>query len=400
MHTQRGFIGVGLLVAIILGVVVLGGGAYFVMQQNSSSQTASEDSQNDFLPNNTLPTKNTASNQVSNTQPTPSAKTPASPTTDKIANWKTYRNDVWGIEFKYPSNFVLNTVPHEFWKKFSPYTSGDNFFELIDAQKGCYVGPAKAVGLGYAPSKESSIRTFNGNAIEVKYWTSSNGAVLFGIINHIIPNSGLSLEFTVTSLSGDLIESNYKNTSASHSISDLCVKDFETILTTLKFTKQSSQSAPTLIPDIIKITAPNGGETLKIGDAVRVSWDAKNVPGKYVGLRLEVWQISGDKPIIGATGECSNCIGGGMITLSNPVSSDGLANGAGSVDWVVGKKLYPLHTPPGPGNNYVLMAVAERGNTDEESEQRCKDYPSGVCGKPFSVLLGVDYSDRVFSITN
>lgn len=156
----------------------------------------------------------------------------------------------------------------------------------------------------------------------------------------------------------------------------------------------TSQSVSNLNSSVITIIAPNGGEVFKIDSIVRVSWVAKNVPSEYVGLRLEVWQISGDKPIISATGQCSNCIGGNIITL------DGLANGVGSVDWEVGKKLYPMHIPPGPGNNYVLLAVAERGNTDAESKQRCKDYPSGVCGKPWTVELGRDYSDRVFSITN
>ena len=205
---NRGFAGIWLVVGLV--VLVGGGIAYWAFTQKSNAPAE----------------ENTNATQTSS--PTPPTGT---------ANWKTYRSEVWGIEFKYPSTFVLNTTPHEFWKNFSPYRSGDNFFELIDVQRGCYVGPAKAVGLGYAPSKESSIRTSDGSTIEVKYWTSSDGAVLFGIINHIIPNSDLSLEFTVTSLSGDLIESNYKNASASHSVSEGCVKDFEAILATLTFTK-------------------------------------------------------------------------------------------------------------------------------------------------------------------
>lgn len=41
MHTQRGFIGTGVLIAIVLVLLVVGGGVYFVMHQ-SPSQTASE----------------------------------------------------------------------------------------------------------------------------------------------------------------------------------------------------------------------------------------------------------------------------------------------------------------------------------------------------------------------
>ena len=81
---------------------------------------------------------------------------------------------------------------------------------------------------------------FNGNAVEVEYWTSDDGAVFFGLTNQ--------LNFNVTSLSGDLINSNYKNTSANPSVSDNCVKDFETILTTLKFTKPTQGSSVPTTP--------------------------------------------------------------------------------------------------------------------------------------------------------
>jgi len=40
MKTQRGFIGLPILVLIMLGIVVLGGGAYFVMQQQSPSPSS------------------------------------------------------------------------------------------------------------------------------------------------------------------------------------------------------------------------------------------------------------------------------------------------------------------------------------------------------------------------
>ena len=74
MHNQRGFIGVGVLIAILVGLVVLGGGAYFVVQQQAPSQTASDNFDNV----QTLPTTNnkTQQTQVSNTQSTPSATTP------------------------------------------------------------------------------------------------------------------------------------------------------------------------------------------------------------------------------------------------------------------------------------------------------------------------------------
>src|SRR3990167_6252871 len=42
MQNQRGFVGVGVLIAIVLGLIVVGGGTYFVMQQKSISQTTSD----------------------------------------------------------------------------------------------------------------------------------------------------------------------------------------------------------------------------------------------------------------------------------------------------------------------------------------------------------------------
>jgi len=68
MQNQRGFIGVGFLIAILIGVAVLGGGAYYVVNQQAPSQTAKEN----FDSVQTLPTTN---NQTQQIQPT--TKTPA-----------------------------------------------------------------------------------------------------------------------------------------------------------------------------------------------------------------------------------------------------------------------------------------------------------------------------------
>src|SRR3989344_5992638 len=147
--------------------------------------------------------------------------------------------------------------------------------------------------------------------------------------------------------------------------------------------ESSTASPPASNAGVIRIIAPNGGEMLEIGDTVRVSWDAQNISTQYAGLRLEVWSISGDRPII-KDGQCLNCINGGMITLSGVT----LHNGIGSVEWEVGKKRYALHTPPGPGDKYVLMAGAERGNTDEETQACLEENPNSLgCKKGWSVVL-------------
>lgn len=65
---KRGFVGV--LIAILVGLAVLGGGAYFVMQSNQSSQTASENNLNTLPATQTTtqaPTKTSAQQQEDET---------------------------------------------------------------------------------------------------------------------------------------------------------------------------------------------------------------------------------------------------------------------------------------------------------------------------------------------
>ncbi len=82
MHNQRGFIGVGVLVAILIGIVVLGGGAYYVVNQQSTAQTASENFDNvQALPANTTtsnpaPTKTQTTNTPTQTQSAPANTSP------------------------------------------------------------------------------------------------------------------------------------------------------------------------------------------------------------------------------------------------------------------------------------------------------------------------------------
>lgn len=83
---QRGFVNIAL---IILVVVLVGAGSYFVFVKKPADQpTPPEQTQ---ARNNTQPTQPPANNQPS---PTPK---------DETANWKTYRNENLGFEFKYPA---------------------------------------------------------------------------------------------------------------------------------------------------------------------------------------------------------------------------------------------------------------------------------------------------------
>jgi len=68
MQNQRGFVGVGVLIAILVGLAVLGGGAYYVVQQQAPTQIASDNFDNvETLPTNTT-TSNPAPIQTQTTQ--------------------------------------------------------------------------------------------------------------------------------------------------------------------------------------------------------------------------------------------------------------------------------------------------------------------------------------------
>ncbi|MCF7816168.1 MAG: hypothetical protein K9M10_04165 [Candidatus Pacebacteria bacterium] len=72
MNTQRGFIGIGMLIAILLGLAVIGGGAYYVTHQQPAQQTPTDNFDN----TQTLPT-NIQSPQTQTTTNTPIQTTPA-----------------------------------------------------------------------------------------------------------------------------------------------------------------------------------------------------------------------------------------------------------------------------------------------------------------------------------
>src|SRR5882672_5770087 len=68
MKTQRGFVSAAFLIAIVLGLIVVGGGAYYVMHQQSPSPTLSD---NTLDNSQTLPTTNTQATTNTTAQPAP-----------------------------------------------------------------------------------------------------------------------------------------------------------------------------------------------------------------------------------------------------------------------------------------------------------------------------------------
>jgi len=80
MNTQKGFVSVGILLAIIVGVMIVGGGTYYVMQQKEQPQTFSQDDIS------TLPTKQpTQQQKKTRTESTATAPRPT-PSTSVAVN--------------------------------------------------------------------------------------------------------------------------------------------------------------------------------------------------------------------------------------------------------------------------------------------------------------------------
>lgn len=98
MKNQRGFLSVGILIAIVLGLIVVGGGAYYVMyvmQQNSPSQTVSEN----FDDLQQLPTNNQPQTQPTTNTPT---QTQTSVPNTTLATFSDARVS---YTFKYPNKY-------------------------------------------------------------------------------------------------------------------------------------------------------------------------------------------------------------------------------------------------------------------------------------------------------
>lgn len=81
MKNQQGFVSAGILIAIVLGLVVLGGGAYYVIQPHSSSPNPPESSLD------ALPTVSTQTTETTATDPAPTQQeTKPAPITYTSAN--------------------------------------------------------------------------------------------------------------------------------------------------------------------------------------------------------------------------------------------------------------------------------------------------------------------------
>lgn len=150
-----------------------------------------------------------------------------------------------------------------------------------------------------------------------------------------------------------------------------------------------TQQALSISNGAIKITSPNGGETFKLGNTVRVTWNAQNVPSGSQ-LELELFQITGDRPVINAQGACTNCVESG---LRSGVPFVSVANGSGSAEWVVGKQYSGEYVAP--GSHYIMKATVSKSGSVDAGE--C---PSGSFKGTCEIFYQIDWSDGTFSLTN
>lgn len=149
------------------------------------------------------------------------------------------------------------------------------------------------------------------------------------------------------------------------------------------------QTVPSISNGSIKITSPNGGETFKLGDTVHITWNVQNAPAGSQ-LDLELFEITGDRPVISAQGVCTNCTESGLRSGVPYVS---VTNGAGSAEWVAGKQY--RGSTVNPGSRYIMKATVSKAGYANAGE--C---PLGSVKGTCEVFYQVDWSDGVFSLTN
>ncbi|MFA6999707.1 MAG: hypothetical protein WC241_01170 [Candidatus Paceibacterota bacterium] len=126
MNKNKGFIGIGLLVAIILGIVVVGGGAYYLRKGSSKQEVKSSEHKNIAIDSAVVP-----------------------------SDWKTYSSTEVGFEFKYPPSVVIDPDPS--------HSSSSTSLGFRGVVKNAYGVVEKPQSLDDAANIDIERHTINGN---------------------------------------------------------------------------------------------------------------------------------------------------------------------------------------------------------------------------------------------
>lgn len=98
MKAQRRFIRIGILIAAVLALTIIGSGTYFVMHQNSLSTISSEES----LSESQTPSR--TDDQATQIEQSSIAASTSSPT----IHLKTYTNAKFGYSIQYPNGWIVD----------------------------------------------------------------------------------------------------------------------------------------------------------------------------------------------------------------------------------------------------------------------------------------------------
>lgn len=134
----------------------------------------------------------------------------------------------------------------------------------------------------------------------------------------------------------------------------------------------------------IRIVSPNGGETLTLGDTVKIAWETANLPGGTY-LDLELFKIADAITKVGTQGECMNCVGGGLGSGLSAISP--IEIGRMTIPWVAGTRYAGGFVDP--GTRYILKATLSKMGDSSE----CPGQFSNC-----SVIVATDWSDAAFAL--
>ena len=146
-------------IALIIILVILAGGGYFLLSQKSKVESQKEEAKIE-------------QNVVAETQEqTPTAKVESQAVMEETADWKTYRNEEYGFEFRYPQNWEVNQCESQCVKNLNfDFLHISNIEAIALARKSKYPEPPSLIDIGIKKTNKdliSWLNLWNGGASEI-----------------------------------------------------------------------------------------------------------------------------------------------------------------------------------------------------------------------------------------